>query len=467
MFFMIIFFISGLTVFIAVISTLSTAEKVRKNILFGVSIPSSVVDNDEIKEIKLEYKRLCRIYTVIGFITFLSTFLLRQYVSIFIMVFLIWAFLMTYGMNIPYKIMNRKLMELKRKNNWFVGEKRRVLIDTKVSRLKDKMTISYLWFLVPLAIGFLPVLIGFTMEGEKHLLANVLAAINLLFIVLFYFASKGFSKMRNKVYSKDSEINLAINTSSKRAWSIYWVYITLCNSITFLFIYLYLIQFFHIGTLHFILGITASMAFIGGGILIPQIMTKKAELMLSRYGDEEIYTDDDEYWIDGIYYNNPKDQSFMVEKRFGIGSTPNLAKKSGRSFLLGGTIFAGVIIVTVSVIMISADFAEPTMNISDSNVVTVKYPLYGYEFSIDDIEEISMVDKVPSGSKVNGIGTGKYSRGRYNLREYGKVNLYVYNSSPPYLVIRLEDAYVIYNEKTPEETKLLYEALKREITIDK
>lgn len=44
--------------------------------------------------------------------------------------------------------------------------------------------------------------------------------------------------------------------------------------------------------------------------------------------------DDENYWIWGFIYNNPNDPSFMVQKRFGIGWTINIATPLGKIFLI-------------------------------------------------------------------------------------------------------------------------------------
>ena len=43
----------------------------------------------------------------------------------------------------------------------------------------------------------------------------------------------------------------------------------------------------------------------------------------------EIIVDDDDCWIDGIYYYNPNDSSKIVSSRFGYNMTYNIATKHG------------------------------------------------------------------------------------------------------------------------------------------
>lgn len=44
--------------------------------------------------------------------------------------------------------------------------------------------------------------------------------------------------------------------------------------------------------------------------------------------------DDDRYWKGGIFYNNPNDPNTWVPKRFGVGTTVNLATPWGKAFVI-------------------------------------------------------------------------------------------------------------------------------------
>ena len=56
-------------------------------------------------------------------------------------------------------------------------------------------------------------------------------------------------------------------------------------------------------------------------------------------------TDDDKYWKLGVFYFNPKDPAFLVEKRFGIGWTVNFGKPAGLLLIVG--IIAVVVVALV------------------------------------------------------------------------------------------------------------------------
>ncbi len=75
--------------------------------------------------------------------------------------------------------------------------------------------------------------------------------------------------------------------------------------------------------------------------------------------------------------------------------------------------------------MIRFDHTKFTLNI-DNNIVKINAPMYGIELEIDDIEEIRILDKLPSGLRTNGVGASTYNLGNFSIDDYGKCKLYVY-----------------------------------------
>jgi uncharacterized membrane protein len=53
-----------------------------------------------------------------------------------------------------------------------------------------------------------------------------------------------------------------------------------------------------------------------------------------------VHRDDDRYWKGGLFYYNPDDPAFLIEKRFGVGWTVNFASK-------GAWVFMGVIVLVI------------------------------------------------------------------------------------------------------------------------
>jgi hypothetical protein len=179
---------------------------------------------------------------------------------------------------------------------------------------------------------------------------------------------------------------------------------------------------------------------------------------LISMAEEPIYVDDDEYWINGYYYN-PDDRRTTVEKRVGIGTTANMATKAGKFTIYGSVIFVAAILIPMFIMFVRMDFITFQMVAGDTSV-RFEAPLYSYEFALSEIEEVSLSYTLPKGGlRTNGAATEEYLLGNFRYDEYGKTKMYVYRNYPPYLVIKLADRTVFYNSKLEEETLLAYEFL--------
>jgi len=60
------------------------------------------------------------------------------------------------------------------------------------------------------------------------------------------------------------------------------------------------------------------------------------------------------------------------------------------------------------------------------------------------------------GLKMNGFGAGDTLRGSFNVDGWGNGRLYVNRNSPPFVVIRTGDSFVVVNFKDPGRTRALY-----------
>ena len=81
---------------------------------------------------------------------------------------------------------------------------------------------------------------------------------------------------------------------------------------------------------------------------------------------------------------------------------------------------------------------------------------------IDDIEEITMLDRLPSGIRTNGVGASTYNLGNFSIDGYGKCKLYLYFENPNCISIKLKDGrYIFFNSKSNDETLRYYAELQK------
>lgn len=365
---------------IVVYFTMKSAIKPRRNILFGVTLPTQALCDDAVLKIIDDYKRKINICNLVVVLTGLPTFFINREV-LSITYFIIWSLVVAeWLVRQPYVLMNRKLTKLKKDKEWFIGEKRVVNMDTKISKLKDKMPLPDKYMLIPFGISLIPLIISIVKYDEDLKYTTFIAFILIGILVLLYFV--GFIYTNNRIKSLEEE--------------------------------------------------------------------------LLKMDKEIIYTDDDEYWIDGYKYYNENDCNSKVNPRFGFNVyTYNLATKKGKLSYYSGLIICAVLLIPLCFNLLGMEFTNHKINISNESV-SIDYPFYDYEFSDSDIEEIKLVDEVSFRLRTNGIGTDEYCRGSFKSAEYGKCRVYIYNKSKPYIIAKLKNNYFIYNEKTKDETMNVY-----------
>ncbi|WP_195938127.1 PH domain-containing protein [Romboutsia sp. 1001713B170131_170501_G6] len=447
-------------IIIMVYFTMKSAAKPSRNILFGVTLPTQALSDDAILKMIDDYKRITNIFTLVIILTGLPiAFINKELLSVLYL--LAWSLVTAeWLVKQPYIHMNRKLKKLKKDNEWFIGEKRVVSMDTKISRLKDKMPIPNKYILIPFGISLIPLIISIVKYDEDLKYATFTAFILMIVLVLLYFVGfRSSNKLRLKVYSKNSDINYILNKEEKYLNSIFWFITSLTSSIIFLFTYLVIYEVINVS--YYVITIIAILGAII--VIIAPIYTnnriKNLEEELLKIDREVIYTDDDEYWIDGYKYYNENDHNSKVRPRFGFNVyTYNLATKKGKISYYSGFVICAVIFIPLFFNLLSMELTNHKITISNESI-SVDYPSYDYEFSVNDIEDIKLVDEVSFKLRTNGIGTDEYCRGNFKSREYGKCRVYIYNNSKPYIIVKLKNNYFIYNEKTKDETMDVYNKL--------
>lgn len=172
-----------------------------------------------------------------------------------------------------------------------------------------------------------------------------------------------------------------------------------------------------------------------------------------------IDTDECQFWVSGFYYN-PNDKRVWVEKRFGIGTTTNMASWFGKLIyvFLAATIIATI---ALSIFLMPLDFGSVDLEVKN-NIVFINAPMRNDSFSLTDIQDIKQVNDLPKMSKRNGGDSDNFYVGRFHVQGYNKCSVYVHRNNPPYIFVTLSDRIVILNGNTPEKTEEYYLLLTKE-----
>lgn len=452
---------SGLIVLFTMYFINSSATKPNNNVVIGVTLPYMQLKNEKVLEIINRFKKENKYLMLASALLSIPMIFIKKYDSFIIIYFLIWTFSLIGLSDLLIKKYIRIMMELKRSNDWYVGEKNVIRIDTKVTNLKESMPVSVLWFIPSILISIISVVRAFLKRESIGDITVYIALIGLLAILIFIFLYNKYSNMRNNVYSNNSVVNILCNSIYKKKWSLCWIGVSTCNSITFALIIEGIIRGTSLGIVLCIIGIWITV-FSVIMIIYTESDIKESINKVVYASEERLFTDTDEYWEKG-YYCNPHDNRIMVEKRIGTGMCFNLGNKKGRILNYVGNIFVIILVVGICIYLLRFDISGFKMNIND-NVIKIEAPSYEIEFNIDDVEGVELINEMPKATiKTNGIGGSHYSIGYFKLEGYGNTPIYIYRNSSPYLKIKLKDTYVFINGEKPDITKEYYVEIKEAI----
>lgn len=345
------------TLLVLLILQILTPRLIRKNILFGVTIPESKLDDDGVELMKQNFKRDNLIIGVPMLI--IVSYLLYIFINSKLQVILMFSYIGV--LFIIYLRYNSKAKNLKRAKGWDKLGRKIVVVDMKYSRDKSKVgNISPLWFLIPLIITLFNFILAFTVypslpnklpthwnfQGEITTYSNksygvvlLLPIVQLGMVGMFYLIYWMIKKTKQQIDPNNPEESLKKSIIFKKAWSIYLLILLMLITIEFsvLSLLTYGIIFETTRAVDVLNWIILIFSIAGGFVLSIKLGQGGEKLKLKEEDKEEIIyrKDDDEMWKLGntIYYN-PEDSSVFVEKRFGIGWTVNAGRPLGLFLLI-------------------------------------------------------------------------------------------------------------------------------------
>lgn len=433
----------------------NTATKVKNGVVLGVTLPYSEIKNNEVLKIVDEYKKGNKRFFLIGIIIFIPIIII-SYPSLKMIYLFIWIFFMEI---LSYKLFgkyNKRLKTLKRENEWFISQTRLFTIDTEVTRLKDKMPVSPLWFIPSLLISIIPIIMVIINKDFDYSLL-ISASTGLVGTIIFMIVYRLYCKKPTEIYSEDSRVNIAYNLIYKRMWTMGTVIAATVQSIGMIFVFLPMTLNSNSGVLLMLSAVIPMTVILVGIYYINNKVTEEQNRLIST-SSNPIYVDNDEYWFRDIY-NNPNDTRYIVEPRVGYKMTYNLGSKKGKRIFYGTYIFTGILLIGISIMGLRLDFKK--MNIEVSNhIVKIEAPSYSFDFNVDEIEEVKFVDSIKVNLRTNGAATDKYSIGYFDVEDYGNCRLYIYDKNNKFIRVKLKNGeYIFISGISKEETDKYYELL--------
>src|SRR5690606_157819 len=106
----------------------------------------------------------------------------------------------------------RATLQLKRQEQWFVGERKMIHADLRAAQLKNKGAATPQLFILPLALSLLLTLWAGSKDGGLYGVGIAAIVTTLLFLAIVIMMRRS----RSIVYSENSDINIALNQHRRR-----------------------------------------------------------------------------------------------------------------------------------------------------------------------------------------------------------------------------------------------------------
>lgn len=249
---------------------------------------------------------------------------------------------------------NRKAIQLwKKENNIFTDvKKERIVVDTNYH--SDLKTISTRTIVIS-QLAIVLISIGVTVffydripnefpinwnsqnvpnrfVDKSALSVMMMPVIQLLMIPVMSFSHYSFIKSKQKLLSSYPQLTSKQSKRFRRAWSIYFLITSIALQLLLMLTNLFSLFFANdegLSWMGIVIGVFV-FGIVGYSIFLTWKYGQGGEKLvysqIKELSDEVTEVDEEKYWKWGVFYYNPEDPAIFVEKRFGIGSTFNMAR---------------------------------------------------------------------------------------------------------------------------------------------
>jgi hypothetical protein len=120
------------------------------------------------------------------------------------------------------------------------------------------------------------------------------------------------------------------------------------------------------------------------------------------------------------------------------------------------------VIPAIVLILLGLSFMPSKLKIEEN---TIKFSgIFGVEIPIENIEDVQLLDSIPTYSKVMGMNAGRYNKGTFNVGKWGRCKLIFQSRKPPFLLIKhKKHKKLLVNYSDKKETEAVYSKIREEL----
>jgi len=318
----------------------------RKDVIFGVRMPTSAYMDSEVVRIRKQF--IIRVLLV-GLV-----FVAAQFFGIneSQMLFLVLAEVVVY--TTLFVLSYKAMLAYKATKNYKRNNQR--VVDTEFRH--RQLTIHWSWYIAYLAViiitglvaaipyDSLPdmLVVSYQSNGETSMMAKgpailFLMAIQVLVLLLMIGVQYIIRHAKQELYGSNPQKSIEQNVQFRYRFSIILYVLGLLIGLIFLLSMLLTVGI--IKDPNVILITTLILTFVPVGVIFVYSVKYRQDGSSEAEDSDVIQSDDDAYWKLGMFYYNPNDPSLFVAKRAGVGWTVNHAK--WQTWLIYAGIIAAVV----------------------------------------------------------------------------------------------------------------------------
>jgi len=437
--------------------TLRNEAKPKKNLRIGVTLPYAHLADVEVEQIAEEYRRRLRSTMLILLPWPLLCFLLPGF-SLGFSLQMMWLLLAIVAMHIPYLRAHKALKAYKYSLRVETPAQKTIVDLTASAALEQPQ--KRIRFLPSILIGWIPFayyLFTVPRPGKDTFLltSGIMALLPILFLLIHGI----MFRQKTEVIGEDPRLNAAITSVRRKYWTKSLLFASALTALYTLILWGMMEEW--LSELIFLFGTVIYVFLLLLVVMRAEFACRRAQERLSRQSAGDIVSDEDDFWILGMIYNNKNDRRTMVANRTGIGTTVNIARPAGKVLM----IFAVAAILCIPCIcawVIAEEYTPVTAGVEADQLI-IRH-LSQEEIPLSEITSVTLLPELPSARRVAGSGMEHLRKGTYDVEGYGRCTLSLDPTSPPFLAIQAKDATYFINCTDDEgATRTLYETLSQRL----
>lgn len=397
--------------------------KPKKNIIVGVTLPYEAQEDGQVLALLERYRREMKAIFWVMLAAVIPSLFFRS-VGLFMLYYITWAIALCAVFAVPYIRCNRSLRKLKEERGWRRAEEAPQVVTDLKAAAEEMRWLSPWWFLPPFVISFVPLFFERTLW--------LLWVLDALIVPVSYLCYRYLYRNRAEVVDSDSQRTMALTRIRRYNWGKFWLVMAWASGLFSIGMWLTLEHIWLCIAVILLYGLAVCLSAVSIEFRLRRLQEK-----LTADSGRGYYVDEDDRWIWGMLYYNPNDTRLIVNDRVGIGSTFNLARRSGR--VLMGLLLAAVLACPLCEIQtIAMERAPVELAVTETELVGSHYSKE-WSVALEDIKGVQIVEKLPRMTRTMGTGMSNACTGQFSSSEWGRVTLCIDPQVGPWLLVEQTD----------------------------